>query len=261
MKKIQVYGPGCAKCDEMAQKVKEVLSELNIPVPVEKVTDMMQFAVAGVIVTPALVIDGKVRISGKVPSRDELRQLFKEGEATTTAAPSPSEPATGCNCEGKCGEKKISSESTLRKIIVWVVLLLILLAGVKLINRQKKADQSIQSTQQEERAPLLSNRVELVYYLYGSRCVTCIKMEKWIEEAIQQNYASTLATGQLVWQSKPADKETVSHYQLTSKSLLAKTFINNKEAQWENLNRIWELNQDEQAFKSYVTDEVQRLLK
>lgn len=72
MKHIQVMGPGCAKCDEAEQRVKDVVAENGIEARVEKVTDFQQMAVLGVFSTPAVVIDGEVKVVGRVPKKEEL---------------------------------------------------------------------------------------------------------------------------------------------------------------------------------------------
>lgn len=78
MNNIVVYGPGCAKCTALADVTKQAMQELHLDASLEKVTDAMQFAVAGVLVTPALAVDGKVFVSGRVPSKDEIKKILQE---------------------------------------------------------------------------------------------------------------------------------------------------------------------------------------
>lgn len=74
---IKVLGTGCSKCNKLESLVKEVLSELDIETGVEKVTNYMDIARAGVMITPALIIDGEVKVSGSVPSREELKKMIQ----------------------------------------------------------------------------------------------------------------------------------------------------------------------------------------
>ena len=67
-------GPGCAKCDEAEKRVKEIVSENALDVDVEKVTDFQKMAVLGVFSTPAVAIDGTVKVVGRVPRKDEIRK-------------------------------------------------------------------------------------------------------------------------------------------------------------------------------------------
>lgn len=69
---IKVLGPGCAKCKETEKLVRDVLRETGIAASVEKVSDFQQIAGYGVLSTPAVVIDGDVKVVGKVPSKNEL---------------------------------------------------------------------------------------------------------------------------------------------------------------------------------------------
>ena len=70
---IKVLGPGCAKCKKAEKIVRQVVSDLNLDVRVEKVTDMLKMSEYGVIGTPAVVIDGEVKSVGKIPKKKDLR--------------------------------------------------------------------------------------------------------------------------------------------------------------------------------------------
>ena len=70
--KIKVMGPGCPNCEKVEKMVREVVAEKAIAAEVEKVTDFQEMAMAGVLSTPALVIDGQVKCVGKVPSKEEI---------------------------------------------------------------------------------------------------------------------------------------------------------------------------------------------
>ncbi len=73
---IKVLGPGCKKCDKTEQIVKEALAEAGVTATVEKITDMMQIAGFGIMSTPAIVIDGDVRLVGKVPTIADVKQMI-----------------------------------------------------------------------------------------------------------------------------------------------------------------------------------------
>ena len=70
---IKVLGPGCPKCDETAQNVKEAVSESGVAANVEKVTDTMEIVKYGVFGTPAVVVDGEVKSVGKIPDKKEIK--------------------------------------------------------------------------------------------------------------------------------------------------------------------------------------------
>jgi len=69
---IKVLGPGCAKCEKTVKLVKETIAETGADAKVEKVTDMMQIAGYKVFSTPAVVVDGEVKCSGKIPKKNEI---------------------------------------------------------------------------------------------------------------------------------------------------------------------------------------------
>ena len=76
MTKIQILGSGCAKCRQLTAITEQAAQDLGLQYELEKVTDVTRYADFGVMFTPALVIDGVVKLSGKVPSFDEARRLL-----------------------------------------------------------------------------------------------------------------------------------------------------------------------------------------
>ena len=76
MKKIQILGTGCPKCKKMAENAKEAAKQLDLEFEVEKVTDINEMMKFGVMVTPALVVDGEVKAVGKVPSSEQIKQML-----------------------------------------------------------------------------------------------------------------------------------------------------------------------------------------
>jgi len=70
---IKVLGPGCPKCKQTEQRIREVVAEAGIEANVEKVTDIMEIAGYGVLGTPAVVLDGEVKSVGKIPSKEEVK--------------------------------------------------------------------------------------------------------------------------------------------------------------------------------------------
>ena len=76
MKKIQILGTGCAKCQNLAAVADQAAKALGVPYELQKVTDLKQIMSFRVMSTPALVVDGVVKLSGRVPSVDEARRLI-----------------------------------------------------------------------------------------------------------------------------------------------------------------------------------------
>ena len=74
---IKVLGPGCPKCRQTEETVKQAVAEAGVDADVEKVTDTMKIAGYGVFGTPAVVVDGEVKIVGKIPTKDDVLKWIK----------------------------------------------------------------------------------------------------------------------------------------------------------------------------------------
>ena len=74
--KIEVVGPGCQRCITTEQNVKEAIKQLDIAAEITKVTNVAEFAKKGVMFTPAVIVDGEVKISGRVPTVDEIEKFL-----------------------------------------------------------------------------------------------------------------------------------------------------------------------------------------
>ena len=76
--KIQVAGPGCLKCRETGKNVREACAQLQLEADISHVSDMKEIAKLGVLFTPAVIIDGKMVVSGKLPTVEELKKILSE---------------------------------------------------------------------------------------------------------------------------------------------------------------------------------------
>jgi small redox-active disulfide protein 2 len=76
MTKIQILGSGCTKCRQLTAIAEQAAKDLGLQYELEKVTDVNRYAEFGVMFTPAMVVDGVVKLSGKVPSLDEAKRLL-----------------------------------------------------------------------------------------------------------------------------------------------------------------------------------------
>ena len=76
MKSLQILGTGCPKCNQLAAAAESAAKAAGIEYHLEKVTDIDQIMRFGVMVTPALVVDGRVKVVGRIPTADELQQLI-----------------------------------------------------------------------------------------------------------------------------------------------------------------------------------------
>jgi small redox-active disulfide protein 2 len=76
MRDLKVYGSGCAKCHRLEANAKAAAEALGLEFRLAKVTDRAAITDAGILLTPALVVDGEVKIAGKAPSVDELKAVL-----------------------------------------------------------------------------------------------------------------------------------------------------------------------------------------
>jgi small redox-active disulfide protein 2 len=76
MKKIQILGTGCPKCKQLAENAENAAKEMSIAYEIEKVTKINDIMKFGVMITPALVVDGQVKIVGKVASKEEIKSML-----------------------------------------------------------------------------------------------------------------------------------------------------------------------------------------
>jgi small redox-active disulfide protein 2 len=74
--KIQVLGTGCPTCKKLAENAQAAVQEAGLDCEIEKVTDINEIMKFGVMLTPALAIDGQVKVAGKVPGPDEIKKML-----------------------------------------------------------------------------------------------------------------------------------------------------------------------------------------
>lgn len=106
----------------------------------------------------------------------------------------------------------------------------------------------------------------VAYYFFGNyRCATCRAIESYAHEALQSTFVEALADGQLEWRpvniDQPENAHFVQDYQLATRSLVIVQFDGERQTTYKNLERVWELVRDKEAFMKYVVEETDTLLK
>jgi small redox-active disulfide protein 2 len=76
MKKLQILGTGCAKCRMLTDHTEQAAKAIGLEYTLEKVTDINDIIAFGVMATPALVVDGEVKVAGRVPTADAIKPLL-----------------------------------------------------------------------------------------------------------------------------------------------------------------------------------------
>ena len=124
---IIIYGPGCARCDELLQRVQQVTNSLPGEWQIRKVTDAAQMAAAGVFTTPGLELDGRLLLTGKLPDLLTLRKLLTENGVEETQSSAPS-CACGCSC------RQSAKRPLWKQLVLWASILLLLVGSVRFCN-------------------------------------------------------------------------------------------------------------------------------
>lgn len=78
--KIQIAGPGCSRCQALEQNVFNACAELGLAADITHITEVKEITKLGVMTTPALIVNGKIAVYGKVPSVAELKKIFAEAQ-------------------------------------------------------------------------------------------------------------------------------------------------------------------------------------
>ncbi len=109
-----------------------------------------------------------------------------------------------------------------------------------------------------------AHKVIAYYFHTNTRCSTCIKIEQYSKEAIEQGFAHELKKGTLemriVNYENPGNKHFMKDYKLVSKSLVLVNVVNGKQTEWTNLRLVWQLTGRKDAFLNYVRKEVRSYL-
>ena len=100
MKTIKILGTGCPSCVSAEKVVTDVVNELNIDAQIIKVTEIMDIMQYDVMSTPAIVIDEKVVIKGKVPSKDEMKALLVDNFANNACCSDEDSGDSCCSTDG-----------------------------------------------------------------------------------------------------------------------------------------------------------------
>ena len=75
--KIEIYGSGCAKCKKTEEIVRQAVKEFNIEAEISKIEDLQKIIDKGIMMTPAVAIDGVVKILGRVPSTEDVKKILQ----------------------------------------------------------------------------------------------------------------------------------------------------------------------------------------
>ncbi len=101
----------------------------------------------------------------------------------------------------------------------------------------------------------------VVYYLHNSvRCIKCKKFETYTQQVLSEFFAEPLRQGTIQWRmlnvDNPQNEHFINDYKLITKSVVLARFKEGKQSEWKNLEKIWQVVDDEAAYKNYIKDEI-----
>lgn len=247
---ITVYGPGCIRCTTLAENAQVAVQGMQGDYRITKISDPLQMADAGVFNTPALSLDGELLVSGKVLSPAQIRELLQTKKHAGCL----------CSCSADTVQPDIEPSSSIpchcdsnRKHSGWKTALLIGGVGLLALAGIKQWQAPSQQHQETVFVPAEGSQEELVYFTFGKRCPTCLRMEAWTRTVAEQR--------RIPFRVQEADAKTVEQYGLTTKSLIFRKMKDGEESSWKKLDRIWELSRDEAALKNYVSEQIDSLIE
>jgi hypothetical protein len=114
-------------------------------------------------------------------------------------------------------------------------------------------------------AAVAARKVVVTYFHGNVRCATCRRIEAWTEQAVLGSFLKDIQAKRVEWRVINVDETPNQHYlkdyRLYTKSVIVSDVVKGKEARWKNLDRIWNLVDDEAKFKEYIRAEVAAYLK
>lgn len=153
----------------------------------------------------------------------------------------------------------MKGSSGLKTLPVILVLGLLAFAAVRHLEKNTAPENAGNSPAAASVEPI-SNGIVLDYFTFGKRCTTCVRMETWAREAVEAEFADDMKSGRLMLRTSDGDPTTLRKYGLTTKSLVLRNVQEGKETSWRSLDRIWELNGDEAAYKAYIIEQIKQAL-
>ncbi len=266
---IKIYGTGCAKCKALYENAQTALDAAGIDVEIEKVTDLQSIARSGILMTPALEINGKVVASGRVLEPKEIYKLLPEQEIACSG-----EECSCCSCHcpengsGEnactCGAKEKTEPSTPachcgksatgKRLLAYIIITIALVGLAVMLVREHKTAPAAAIEDQVTRGTK-------VYYFHGNvRCKTCNAFEQLTREVLQNQFQKEMATGEIVFQVVNIDENANSHF-VTDFGLTTKSIVLFHQGQYKSLDQIWtRIRQGDDAFKSYIADSIRSFI-
>ncbi len=147
----------------------------------------------------------------------------------------------------------------MKSLITSILIVFVAASLVYLVVKEAGSPADLAASAESEVAAPPAHKV-IAYYFHGfQRCKTCLHIEALAKQTIEESFPQELKDGLLEWKvvnfEEEANTEMASHYELVASSLVLVDFRDGKEQQWKNLEQVWDLAWDDEAFADYVRKE------
>jgi len=124
---------------------------------------------------------------------------------------------------------------------------------------------TVSNIRSQEQDKNKTNYVKVIYFHGENRCSSCLKIEKYSSEAVNNQFKKELDQGKVNWSVINFDEDKNKHYtddyQLFNQTLIVAKYQNGKQVKWKACDKVWELLGDRKKFDKYIKDEVNKYLK
>lgn len=153
----------------------------------------------------------------------------------------------------------------LRPLLLIAVLGSLAIWGNREYQKSREVSRAASAPPAAENLPVVAgHQVVMTYFVSGSRCPSCKKIEQHTRETAEKDFAAELAGNKLVFRvvdtGEPAHVHYVDDYKLTSKTVVLSHRVDGKETEWEAMDRVWDLLDQPDAFHAYLAETIRAYL-
>ena len=144
-------------------------------------------------------------------------------------------------------------------LVIFVLVSIVYLAAKEIKQRNQAVDEQPKQIQIQSKQDAISEKTIVYYFRTNVRCVKCLKFESYTQQLIDDKFSEVVKAEQLEYKvinvEEPGNEHYINDYKLVTKSIILSKAKDGTETGWKNLDKIWVLVDDENAFKNYVAEE------
>lgn len=160
----------------------------------------------------------------------------------------------------------MKSKTIIRSVLLVFALGSLAVWGHREYEKLRESTRAATSPKAAESLPVVAGKqVVMTYFRNGVRCKSCKKIEALATATAEKDFADEIASGKLVFRvvdvDEPANRHCIKDYQLTTKAVVISVRVDGKEQRWTDMDKIWDLLDEPDAFRSYLAEEIHKQLK